>query len=538
MRWRSQTWLALLVAVLVPVLARAADTPATPTVVVRLNTLDNVIADLRYLIEMAGKEEEAKQAEALFKNLAGDKGLEGIDTKRPIGFYARISPKFQDSAAVVLIPVTDEATVLDYLKRLDIKAEKDNDIYKVGIPNTLFSAYFRFANKYLYITAAFPAMIAKANLLDPESVLAGDKGDLLTLTVNADQIPEHYKGLAMDIVSQRLMDVKKQKVPGDVAELKGLRDAILEEVAGQIKSIVHDSRKVQASLKVDRQAADLTANLKLTAKPGSTLAENIAELGKSPSVAASLVGSNSAFNAMLHLSVPARLRKAIDPLIDEGTRKLLDNVTDNDKRDLLKMLVDCLIPTIKSGELDVGVNMAGPSAGGMYTLTLGGRVKEGAGIEKAVKTVAGKVPPQALDRIKLDADKAGSVNIHKVMPEDFDPKLKKALGDDTIYLAVRDDALLMTVGEHSDKALKALANATPRAGSTFQLEISFARFAPLMAPQQKNATAAAKKAFAGGKDDTLRLSLTGGQSLSLSLSAKAQIIRFGTLLDEMNKMGQ
>jgi hypothetical protein len=533
MRLRTRTWLALLVAALAPVLTRAAD---TPTVVVRINAIDNLVAELRYLIEMAGKTEEAKQIEGVLKSVIGDKGLEGLDTKKPLGLYIKVAPKFEDSVAVVLVPITDQDAVLDYIKRFQLNPVKEQDLYKLAVPLSREAIYFRFANKYAYITVRNASVIAKANLLDPETVLASDTGEVIALTANADQVPKTYKELVLGQIAQNLRIVKQQKLPAEVAELKGLRDAAVDEVAGQLGSLINDTSKIQASLKVDRARADLSASMTLTPKPGSKLADNIAELGKAPSVAASLIGDSSAGSAMLHLTLPASIRKALDPVIDLGSSKVLDHVPDNEHRGLVKMLLDGLTPTVKAGELDVGIGLAGPSAEGQYTVVLGGRVKEGAGIEKAIKSIVRKIP-QAQDHIKLDADKAGSVNIHKITPDDFDPKAKKMLGDDTIRLAVRDDALVLTVGVQSDRTIKTLTSAAPRAGNTLQVDVAVSRIAPLMADEQKNAPAAAKKAFPDGKDDTLRLTVGGGQAFSIRLSGKAQLIKFATILDEMNKKG-
>ena len=78
---RSLPLLALFV--FVPALS-AADKPKAPTLTLRLPALDDLIADLRYLAEQAGRGEEAKQFEKLVKSLSGEKGIEGLDPKKPL----------------------------------------------------------------------------------------------------------------------------------------------------------------------------------------------------------------------------------------------------------------------------------------------------------------------------------------------------------------------------------------------------------------------------------------------------------------------
>ena len=65
----------------------------TDALVVSFKSLDGLIADAKYVAELAGRSEEAAQFEKMFKNqFGGPKGLEGIDPKKPIGLYARLSP--------------------------------------------------------------------------------------------------------------------------------------------------------------------------------------------------------------------------------------------------------------------------------------------------------------------------------------------------------------------------------------------------------------------------------------------------------------
>ena len=87
-----------------PVRAADADN-AGPTVVVRLQSIDQLLDNVKYLVKLADREEEAKQIEGLVKSMAGPKGIQGIDTKRPIGMYGKVGAAGIDSTVVVLIPV-------------------------------------------------------------------------------------------------------------------------------------------------------------------------------------------------------------------------------------------------------------------------------------------------------------------------------------------------------------------------------------------------------------------------------------------------
>src|SRR3954453_18659280 len=103
----------------------AAKAAGKPTLVVRVESIDRLLDDVRYLIELSGRGGEAKQLEGFLKAQTGDQGLQGIDTGKPLGLYARLGPKgAEDSQAVLLLPITDQKALLDLLERLNVKAEE------------------------------------------------------------------------------------------------------------------------------------------------------------------------------------------------------------------------------------------------------------------------------------------------------------------------------------------------------------------------------------------------------------------------------
>src|SRR5271166_3619808 len=68
-----------------------------PAVVLRIASLDALIEDARYLAELVGKGESAKQAESFLKSFTGEKGLGGLDTTKPFGFYGKLEGEIRNS---------------------------------------------------------------------------------------------------------------------------------------------------------------------------------------------------------------------------------------------------------------------------------------------------------------------------------------------------------------------------------------------------------------------------------------------------------
>ena len=80
---RSLPLLVVLGLVVGAVPARAQQAQTVPALIVRVRSIDGLIADAKHLAALAGAEEQAKQIDALVRSKIGAKGLEGIDTSAP-----------------------------------------------------------------------------------------------------------------------------------------------------------------------------------------------------------------------------------------------------------------------------------------------------------------------------------------------------------------------------------------------------------------------------------------------------------------------
>src|SRR5262245_43643335 len=165
--------LLLAVAASLAALAAPAAAQEPPTVLVRVAPLDEITETAGYVAALADQEEAAKQFLGLMKALTGPKGLEGIDTKKPWGAYGDISAAALDSPVVILLPIADEETFLGALKsRFGLEPKKGGDgVYKQEIPGAPVTAYFRFANGYVYATAQNAANIDPKAPRKPGDVL-------------------------------------------------------------------------------------------------------------------------------------------------------------------------------------------------------------------------------------------------------------------------------------------------------------------------------------------------------------------------------
>ncbi len=540
--------LLLLAAVLGPAAAPrpalAQDAKAPPTVVVRVQSLDALVENGKYLAGLTGQEELAKQAEGFLKAKTGPKGLEGVDPKKPFGLYGKVGPNGIDSTVVALLPIANEKEFLDFLDRINVKPEKkgQGDVYMIQPEGMPLPVYFRFANGYAYFTVQEAAAIDKAKLLPPDTVKPADAAAVASAVVRLDQVPDDLKQIALGQMKLRLADLKDKEQPGETKSQAEFRKQLLDEVSDQVTALVRDGTEVEARLDIDRKAGTIALETSLKGKPQSKLSANIAELSKATNLFAGLPSADSAASATAGAALPEKLRKALEPVLDEGFKKALDDEKDAAKRERAKLVFQVLGPTLKSGTFDGGFDLRKAPKAEHYTLVGGVRVKDGLQIEKAMRELVKDAKPADRAKIKLDAEKYAGANVHQIdVSKDLDANARDSFGDKPLYFAFRPDALVVAFGDDGLNALKGALDLKPTSEKAVSLraEMAFGRLAKLMARDQKAAPKAAEQAFAGKKDaDTIRLSVRGGDELTVRVEMKAPVLTFFSLIDKADKGGK
>jgi len=540
MRTRIAALAGLVLLAAAPALTRAADAKSDkPALVVAFKSLDGLIADAKYIASLAGKEEEANQAEKTLQSLVGGpKGLEGVDAKKPMGLYARINEDDpQKSEVVLLLPIADEDAFVQLLKRQDkIQVEKKaaDGSYQVNAETIPFPLFLRFANHYAYVTGPTKAGIDKDRLLAPDEVLPEKTKSLASFVLHVDQVPAKYKDAAVSYVAEEAAKDRKKEHGEETDAQKAFRLAASEQGEKLVKSIIEDGGDLTASIDVDREAGELSMSASFAGKPGSKLAEGIDDLGNKKSVAAGLIGADSALNGVVNAALPEGLRKPLSDVIDELVQKGLTEAGQKGQREAAEAFVKAVLPTLKAGELDAGFTLNGPGPKGFYAVVIGLKVREGEDIEKAVKDALKKLPEKDREKIKLDVDKAGGVNIHSAVPDEKeDANTRKTLGEDaTVYFAFRDDAILLARGEGALDALKEALTSKPKAGAVARLEVSMSRVSAGVDNQMPGAADAAKKAFKDGAKDKVRFAVEGGKALTVKVGMDAAVVTFSALVQE------
>lgn len=540
---RIASFFVLVGLIFAPAVTQSADQDGkSPSVIVRLRSIDGLLSDVLYLAKSAGKEEEARQLDGFLQAFITEKeGLKGIDTKRSLGFYSILSADVISSSNVVLVPIANEKAFLEFLDVLNQKAKKDKDgIYTVSPDGVPVSIHFRFANQYLYVTAPEKDALAKTKLLDPTQVFSASETSLFSLAWNLDRVPEELRKIAASAVDNKLSEEQDKKVPNETDAQKAVRVQSLKEIAKQIGTVIDEGRQLAFKINVDQKARALSGELSLSGKAKSKLAKQIGELGDSKSVFADLKASDAAARFLLHVSLSADLRKALEPAIDEGIQAVLEKEKDEGRKAVAEKLLNAIKPSLKAGELDAGFTLIGPNKDQRYTFVGGIKLQKTKDIDAAFREVVKLAPERERDLIKFDAEKAGAVGIHRLDGQKaYPPEVRQVLGEQPFYLAFRGDSAWLAGGAEGLATLKEMLASRPAAAPQFQLDVAFARLAPTLGirgeERGKQINKAAKDVFTRAGDDQLSVVVAGGAQLQLRFSIKTAVVQFLARVGEIDK---
>jgi hypothetical protein len=517
--------------------ARAADAEVkAPTLLIRIESIGDLRNDVKYLAKLVGQEEKSTEADSFLDNMIGEKGLEGIDIKRPLGLYVYMTPEFMDSSAVALIPVVDDKAVLDFFDRFNLKAEKDDGgIYTLSSPMLRIPVpvYLRFANKYAYITAQSKKALSKDKLLDPEKVLEAGKNAMFYGLCRLDQIPESMKQIALSAIERHLDEESRKHESGESQADHELKSQVLKNAAEHTAALIKEGSDLQVSFNLNRKAQELVGELRFAGKQGSSLRTGIADLAQSQSLFGGFPSEGSALRVIVHAALPESVRNALGPVIDEKIKEGLAKEKDEHKAETMKKVARAIEPTLKSGALDVGVSVLGPSSKGHYSLVVGVRVKDGKSIDSALQEGLKDLPAAEQDKIKdkihWNAEKIDGVSVHRLdVGKDLDEDARRKFGDNPFYLAFRDDALFIVGGEDGLQILKAALSAEPKVSPEVQLNLSVARFAPFSDKKHGPDLAKAASSVFGDNPggDQVEVTIAGGDALTIRLRANAAVLKF------------
>jgi hypothetical protein len=537
--------LLVIVPVVAPPIARAADSkPATPTVVVRIKSIDGLLADAKHVAGLAGVQEQANQIEKMIPAFLGPKGVgeTGLDTSKPWGLYAVLKPEVPNSPVVVLLPVADEKTFVESVQKyaafipgLTVTITKGDDgVYTVKSPAPV-PIFFTVAKGYAYVTALRKESIT-ADRLAPADILPPDDKTVLGVTARIDTIDPFIKQIGLGQFENQIAALKEKKSGKETPAQAQLKAAVIDYVAGRVKSLLTDGRSIEFRWSFDRKSNDVGLELSLTANPGSSLAEDIAGMTKRESRFGHL--ADVAGQLALNVAVPEPIRPALMAALDEGFAQQQEHEKDPVKKELARKVFDVLKPTIRAGELDVFLALVGPNPSGKFTAAGGIRLRDASRVDQLVRDLVKIVPDEKVkEAFHFDAESFGDVKAHRIVPTEMDEGGKRVFGEKaTALVAFPSNAEVAAFGADAEGALRAVLTAKAAAGGPFSAEGAVMKLAGLDDQDPKRCREIAATAYGSQPyADLVRVTLDGGSALRLRASMKGQFITFGRKMEDAKK---
>lgn len=528
-------WLCLLGVVVAGFAAPAARAADEPTVTVRVRSLNDLLDRAEYLAGLGGQAEAGKQVVQLARGLTDDKkGLEGFDPSRPVGAYGYVNPGVVDSTAVVVLPVADESAVVELLTgRLNLNPKKgDGGVYEIKVPNVPVPVFFRFANKSVYVTAVSANPLADKALLDPKVLFAEKDEAVAAVRIHFDRVPATVRKTVLGQLELQIAQRKEKAEPGETPGQAKLRKLALDALMDAAAALLNDGRQFSLRFLIVPSSDDLSAEVMLSAKSGTPLDSALRGIGSAAGLP-SLGGKMPLLAAGLRWSVPKayreRLNGAIDDLVNEAVAK-----AEPGAEEAAQTAADAITPTLQGNELDAAVAMIAPDDG-KPRLVFALRTKEGSAIEKLFKQFAPFIPEDQV-KFEFDRETVSGVKIHK--SAFGEAKLRPIFGTDSVWIGTSDSRLIVSV-EPEPKLIREAAKAGEAKAPLFAAEASVGRLIPLVDDElpKDEAKKLAVEVFPGGaaEKDTVAVSITGGDSLTVKVTVKGLAVKFLAAIDKAKK---
>lgn len=515
----------------------ASAQPAEPTAEVRVRSVNDLMDKFGYVAGLVGQEDLANGVKGLVRQLStADKGIEGIDPKRPFGAYATLTGDVVNSPVVVMVPIVDKDRFLQMLKdRVDIVPEKaDGGTLSVNLPFVNIPVFLRFANDYLYVALKAKDLDEKA-LISPKGFFAADDGAVASLLVRIDRVPDDVKTLLLGQLELQLNQELKKNGENQNPFEKKLVGLVFDTLAGGAKTVLTDGKQLSAKVFIDPKTDELSAEVVLTAKDGTALTKTFAGLAGKTSLPAGIVAAaNPLGQATVKVALADDAKKRVAGLVDDLIEEVLKQAKPND-REAAKRVLTTLAPTLKAGELDAAVSMTGPNAKGHHTLMAALMVKDGKAIEQLAKDFAPFLPADAAE-LKFDVEKVGEFTLHRAELKQPVEYFTHLFGTKTVWIATSETCVVVSI-EPDGTAIRAGLKAKPAPVPVFAGDLSVAKLMPVINPNLKpdELKALLKDAFgdAGpqGKD-TLAVRVTGGESLKVQAKLKGKALRLASTMEQ------
>ena len=442
-----------------------------------------------------------------------------------------------------MFPVTGEKEFLALCDRANSIKHKDlgKGLYELPALDRRYKARLRFSEGHAYMAYGFnpepaldpKALVAAGSLYDP-----AEKG-VVAARFHFDRLtPEVKKALPV-----LLKEVKATLFTGggigqqEKLILDPLEQA-LDKLALRYVLLLGGADTATVRVSVDVPTSDLVVEATLTPKPDTPLAKEIADRKPTGNRFGGLLTPDTAAGFKTRLPLfNDELKAAAVKALEEGQKQVNGKEAGKATRD---ELFKGLIRTARTGEADIAAGVRGPDKDGEFTFVGAVAFEDPAAFEKEFKKFFdADSPPDDRDRMKWDAAKAGTVNIHTYRMSNsggfLDPS--KLFGGDkcTIAFAFAPKGVFLVMGADPVPVIKDALAVKPADSPVVDVVLNPARVGKLV---EKGGGKALEVERALGREDKLvsaaSLRVSGGKELTVRFALNLRMFPRAAAVDSFD----
>ncbi|MHB1034437.1 MAG: hypothetical protein ACYC35_07875 [Pirellulales bacterium] len=530
--------LGLLVGLSLPAVAQTNSLPAAAqasspsgtkaVVVVSISGYDELFADLEYVGKVSDNPDLAKGLEGFLNLFTQNKGLAGLDKKRPAGLVVSVDDSGMQFDGVGFVPVTDAKALLDALAPIIGAAEDAKDgVQKIQKDGQ--SVFIKVQGPWVFL-AQKPESLAKLPA-DPAKDLAGlDKQYDIAVRANVQNIPEMFRQMAVSALKIGAAQAMAKQPNEDDSQYE-LRKKLSQNSINQMITGIQEIDQVTLGWSLDRTAQKTFLDVSVTAVKDSSTAKKFAQVKEVttkysgfqlPGAAVTLLAAGQMSpedidqaGAMIKV-IRAKADKELsaDPSLADPKDKAA-------AKELLADVMSVLEATVKTGRMDGGLVVLADDKN--LSLVAGGAIADDKTLEKALQSVvklAEKEP--GFPAVKFNAEEYKGVRFHTTsvpLPPDQDTeKLAKILGGKLdVVVGLGNQSVYVAIGKDCAATLKKVLDRS--AGNPFEVPVPPMQLSVALSPIFK---------FAGtiGEADPMIAMLSGSLAKAegkdhITLTAKA-----------------
>jgi len=451
---------------LLPADATAQDT--SPSVTVVLSAPAELLADLKFLLDLAPEKERA-QWENVKEVL--ETFLFGIDPTKPIGVEVLLGGEVEQFRFI--LPISDFTEFReDNLGGFEIESIKvANGLYRLRDADQQTIGYMRYANGYAVIGEKRADVQKAPPAVKTLSRLVARKFDIAVELRNK---PAGQAGRRQTFSKTRdnLLAALKQAEDESLEDLQ-VRRQLLGVQLDEAERFFVESGELLLGLTIDRREGQIAFDLDLAAIPATSLAGSIEKLATTPShFAAVKPPADSILSSRINHPLDDFRREGLGgvvAMVGPAAKARIDRrvagtpAQKNAEKQFVDLALAVVSDTVKDGLLDGFVDLR-PVTGGKHVLVAGLRTSRGGRLRDALALL----PMTTLKQpVKLDVATVGDVAIHSTgIPEEYRADFELLFGPEAIlYVGTSDKAVWCAAGPGAREALeasiKAVASSEP-----------------------------------------------------------------------------